>query len=171
MTDPCRYTLQVRVRFFSSLGVPATRDWTHVVCRLRQYAVLTGQDTVTCKPCPLGGDCRQVGPRCGVLIDQVANRVLCAIPLRDVTLSFQCVAPSLYCGLPCDVFPAHRPPHSDCVAIVMRLPRFGQCSELRCLCAPPVTHTSHTRHTHVTHTSHTRPPYPMQRYHPPLSAR
>ena len=51
------YTLQIRGRLFSSYGTVDTERWTHVVCSAEQYAVLSGNDTIACQPCPEGGDC------------------------------------------------------------------------------------------------------------------
>jgi hypothetical protein len=50
-------TVQVRARLFSGTGPVDTQIWTHVVCSTTQYAVLSGGDAITCKPCPEGGDC------------------------------------------------------------------------------------------------------------------
>ncbi len=48
---------QVRARLFSSTGQSSTVQWTHKTCRVTEYAVLSGVDTVSCEPCPEGGDC------------------------------------------------------------------------------------------------------------------
>ena len=32
-------------------------SWTHVVCTSSEYAVVSGNDTVTCVSCPEGGSC------------------------------------------------------------------------------------------------------------------
>jgi hypothetical protein len=53
----CRYTLQVRAKLFSSVGPDATFQWTYRRCASTEYAIITGNDTVTCEPCPDGGDC------------------------------------------------------------------------------------------------------------------
>jgi hypothetical protein len=51
------YTLQMRGRLLSAYGRTVTERWTHVVCSTLQYAVLSGNDTIVCRPCPEGGDC------------------------------------------------------------------------------------------------------------------
>ncbi len=51
------YTLQIRSRLLSAYGRTDTEAWNHVVCSTLQYAVLSGNDTVVCLPCPEGGDC------------------------------------------------------------------------------------------------------------------
>ncbi len=50
-------TVQVRARLYSGTGPVETLVWTHVVCSTTQYAVLSGGDAITCRPCPEGGDC------------------------------------------------------------------------------------------------------------------
>ena len=51
------YTLQVRTHLYSSTGVDSTLLWSYHRCATSEYAVFTGLDTVTCMPCPVGGDC------------------------------------------------------------------------------------------------------------------
>jgi hypothetical protein len=51
------YTLITRVRLFADHGAVTALTWTHVVCGVDEYSVLSGNDTVACLPCPEGGDC------------------------------------------------------------------------------------------------------------------
>ena len=51
------YTLQVRARLFSSTGPETTLLWSYDRCSASEFAVFSGVDTVTCEPCPAGGDC------------------------------------------------------------------------------------------------------------------
>ena len=51
------FTFQVRSRLFTTVGTSVIIPWSHVVCSSDQYAVVSGNDTVSCAPCPVGGDC------------------------------------------------------------------------------------------------------------------
>ena len=51
------YTLQVRTRLYSSAGPETTLLWSYDRCSASEFAVFSGVDTVTCEPCPAGGDC------------------------------------------------------------------------------------------------------------------
>ena len=55
------YTLQIRTRLFSSVGSDTAVQWTFVRCSATQYGQLSGLDTLTCLPCPVGADCSGLG--------------------------------------------------------------------------------------------------------------
>ena len=40
-----------------SSGADQTLQWTYVVCSSSQFAVISGNDTITCESCPSGADC------------------------------------------------------------------------------------------------------------------
>ena len=40
-----------------SSGADLALQWTYVVCSSSQYAVISGNDTITCESCPSGADC------------------------------------------------------------------------------------------------------------------
>ena len=47
----------MRSRLFTTTGSPLVLQWTHVVCDASHFAVVSGNDTVTCEACPPGGQC------------------------------------------------------------------------------------------------------------------
>ena len=52
------YTLQVRTVFAGTPGDVTTLQWVYQRCAVNQFAVLAnGSDSVSCVPCPPGGDC------------------------------------------------------------------------------------------------------------------
>ncbi len=57
--SPCTpgYMHQIRTLMISTTGPETLLLWTHRVCSLQQFAVLSGNDTVECRACPEGGDC------------------------------------------------------------------------------------------------------------------
>ena len=57
LTTPRVYTLQVHTKLFSSAGPTATLQWTYVKCSTSQYGIASGNDTLTCAPCPANADC------------------------------------------------------------------------------------------------------------------
>ena len=56
---PGTYTLQVHTLLFSSQGVDTALQWTYRACAVDEFGVVSGNDTVTCQPCPQGGSCAQ----------------------------------------------------------------------------------------------------------------
>ena len=42
---------------FGTAGSPLVLSWTYVVCSSDQYAIVSGNDTIACAPCPEGGSC------------------------------------------------------------------------------------------------------------------
>ena len=58
LTKAQAYTLQVHSLLYTSAGTNLVLLWTYVACSADQYSVLSGNDTVTCVPCPSGGLCK-----------------------------------------------------------------------------------------------------------------
>ena len=49
--------IQVRTKLFGGVGLATTVVWTFARCAATEYSVLSGNDTLTCEPCPVGADC------------------------------------------------------------------------------------------------------------------
>jgi hypothetical protein len=92
------YSLQVRTMVHSMRGPEVFVPWRHRRCTTSQFAVLSGRDSVTCEPCPVGGDCRCVACTRGLM-------PVC-LPLRVRYKATQAALAAVPFPLLCSAWPA-----------------------------------------------------------------
>ena len=93
--------VQVQSVLDGTAGTSLSVQWTHVVCSSSQYAVLSNHDTVTCMPCPVGGQCSSAVA--STAADVAANATLADVQasvLSDVVVQQGIVALQGYWASP-----------------------------------------------------------------------
>ena len=92
------FALQVHSLLFTSPGTDTVVSWNYVRCSTTQFALVTGNDTVTCVACPVGGRCdggtdvTSDGTSAGIvqLSDVVAQDGYWAAPDSTTGVFYQC---------------------------------------------------------------------------------
>ena len=126
--------LQVSTQLYSSTGPVDSVVWTMTRCSTTQYAIFSGNDTVTCEQCPVGGDCSGDALTAAVanssaadfeasvvvtqsgIVAQASQRVHELVPSQgafsQLPLWLSCVVPGGVLGVACIQWPhvLHVPP-------------------------------------------------------------